>query len=494
MSYTRGHSSEPTSSIAHRRLPTRPMKSLTLATMSRTRSLPRLSTKATILTDSPKALASHHSIPHHSRWSPDTSYTDIAASEDSHLHRPMRSTGSQCASPVEEEEGYEYDTATSDDSSIDIVQARREVVKRAQPQRIQWQPSQISLDHMQMSYDYPSPTFECLNGDDATIEQTEDRKSFRLNRPYDNMDALLRAASWTDLPKIKPDLYDSRRDIPLHFYVEFDDLGRSFSIPTEKQEERRGRSPRQGEGGKHKLTKSASRDFRGASHRVKKPMDESTSQPVNGNKTSFFHHSSLRRHNSTGNYTRAKLSKLDLVANIDGAKKVSDRKAKKSRNASVEHECMTACPLAPPPPSEDISRPPLATCSNYIVELRNLDRRSCSDERVQQIKFQDTIKIQEGKIDLLKVNQKLVSLKGNEGIIRVQKKPLRKLAFRLNGMSTMPPTPPDSPYTSLKQVQNSGSCHFSLPNSPQSAGPPKPIIKHHLSLADKLFSGIKHLR
>lgn len=248
-----------------------------------------------------------------SRWSPDTSYADTSCPSQDSVHYSQSSGSSM---------------ATTDDfafsSSIDIVQAQRHTVKRAQPQMVRWHPPFLNLtdqdgeghvecEELMTLYDdgggesaddesETSVSSEVLTSElqigtalDDAAQQGNGQWKYRTTTAMDDRASKKGTKFRADLDScVASPVGSDHSSSAVHYYVEFDETGMQRSMHAEVEEVFESTTPPPTE-----LTgDSGVLGARGAD------PSAMASLPTTGNKTSFFHHSHLRRHNSTDNYAR----------------------------------------------------------------------------------------------------------------------------------------------------------------------------------------------
>jgi hypothetical protein len=179
-------------------------------------------------------------------------------------------------------------------------------------------------------------------------------------------------------------------------------------------------------------------------------------------KTSFFHHNTLRRHNSTGNYTRAQLSKKDLAAGL--AMEIQEEGTTKNRVVKSG-----------------------GTSSNRLYASKRTSRT-----HRKQI-------VMSSRESSLEEHWKMLQASNNLNRTR-------RLTISLGDDNTMPATPPDSqpsspqPYKEANDSLDKGLLYQPVDITPQKtttsiSGHKKTLSQSSsFSLTDKLFSGIKLLR
>jgi hypothetical protein len=249
-----------------------------------------------------------------SRWSPESHrYSSASASFQSSVAQNISITS----------EGY------SSDSSIDIIRAHRETVKKAQPHLVKWQSPSVSdheddnedwdYDDVLQSYEDESgeqldgwqqnPSTATLIQSSSECHETSDASMVkkRYGMPPEEFLQEQNADMLTMLQQASPNLPISylqgsaEGDAATSDYLSFcdDEMDCKRTIQAEPMKSER---PRRSE---RKLEDS------GSSHRRAASKVEATAflHFNASHKTSFFHHSTLRRHNSTDNYARAQLKK-----------------------------------------------------------------------------------------------------------------------------------------------------------------------------------------
>ncbi|UZJ56091.1 hypothetical protein CBS101457_005411 [Exobasidium rhododendri] len=290
----------------------------------------------------PYLLGGNMDMHNDSRWSPDNSIDVL----------PPESHDSSVSSTSMYSHGPDTRSASGEDysseSSTDIVRAHRETVKRAQPHMVRWQsPSGQDLwpemENAEWDYDDVLRSYEDEKDDPSDDQswQQDTSNDVVVKKRFGMLPgALLFKGQDSDLlQKLQRASQETTVESFQCLKTEDDDC---HSNKKQSQTELPVESTWKGYDCRKEDTRSA---HRRAASKVETThyMPNSSSQ-----KTSFFHHSTLRRHNSTDNFARAQLGKrlLESGASITVFTKGSPMRLPKRKANSPPHTA-TRCSLNP---------------------------------------------------------------------------------------------------------------------------------------------------